>query len=301
MKQRFTSDSATLAEPTFPGTRAVVRAIAVLKAFGGARSAWGLTELANELALNKATVFRLVRTLEKEGMLTRDPGRDVYRLGPALIVLGAHALRSADFRAIARSQLEALAEHTGESATLEVLVDGDTLILDEVLGRYFLGGGGEIGTRWPAHTTSTGKVLLAALQWRGGTLPSRLEARTKKSITSAARLARELEVVLETGYAVANEELEPGFVAIGAPVHNHEGQVVAAISIGGPTGRISAERIPELGALVRSAADEVSRGLGASPAALRHRGSERPAGDPGRPVGTIGWTSQPSPLLEEGP
>lgn len=274
MKQRFTSDRAAVAEPTFPGTRAVVRAIAVLKAFGGARSAWGITELAKELSLNKATVFRLVRTLEKEGMLTRDPGRDVYRLGPELIVLGAHALRSADFRAIARSQLEALAEHTGESATLEVLVGSDTLILDEVLGRYFLGGGGEIGTRWPAHSTSTGKVLLAALKRMGGALPTRLEARTDKTITSAALLKRELEQVQELGYAVASEELEPGYVAIGAPVHNHEGHVIAAISIGGPTGRISAERIPALGMLVRSAADEVSRGLGASPAALPDPGSE---------------------------
>ncbi|HET7551131.1 MAG TPA: IclR family transcriptional regulator [Gemmatimonadaceae bacterium] len=274
MKQRFTSDHAAVAEPTFPGTRAIVRAIAVLKAFSGARSAWGLTELANELSLNKASVFRIVRTLEQEGMLTRDPGRDVYRLGPELIVLGAQALRSADFRAIARLQLEALAESTGESATLEVLVGEDTLILDEVLGRFFLGGGGEIGTRWPAHATSTGKVLLAALKRRGGTLPIRLEARTKKTITSLARLERELARVHEVGYAVAIEELEPGYVAIGAPVHDHEGQVIAAISIGGPTGRISAERIPALGTLVRSAADEVSRGLGASSAALRDSSSE---------------------------
>lgn len=270
MKQRFTSDRATAAEPTFPGTRAVVRAIAVLKAFGGARSAWGITELANELSLNKTTVFRILRTLEQEGMLTRDPGRDVYRLGPELIVLGAHALRSADLRSIAHSQLEALAERTGESATLEVLVGTDTLILDEVLGRFFLGAGGEVGMRWPAHATSTGKVLLAALSRSGGALPRRLQARTRRTITSPTRLARELARVDETGYAVAMEELEPGFVAIGAPVHDHDGQVIAAISVGGPTGRISAERIPALGALVRSAADEVSRNLGASPTMLRN-------------------------------
>ena len=268
MKQRFTSGRATVAEPAFPGTRAVARAIAVLKAFGGARSAWGITELANELSLNKTTVFRILRTLEQEGMLTRDPGPEVYRLGPELIVLGARALRSADLRAIARAQLEALAERTGESATLEVLVGSDTLILDEVLGRFFLGAGGEIGTRWPAHATSTGKVLLSALMRRGGTLPRRLEARTRKTITSVTRLERELAKVHETGYAVAVEELEPGVVAIGAPVYDHEDQVIAAISVCGPTGRISAERIPALGALVRSAADQVSRNLGASPAML---------------------------------
>lgn len=276
MKQRFTPKQATVAEAAFPGTRAVARAIAVLKAFGGARSAWGVTELANELSLNKTTVFRILHTLEQEGMLTRDPGRDVYHLGPELIVLGAHALRSVDLRIVAHSQLESLAERTGESATLEVLVGNDTLILDEVLGRFFLGSGGEVGTRWPAHATSTGKVLLAALARKGGTLPRRLEARTKKTITSLARLKRELALVQETGYSVALEELEPGFVAIGAPVHDHEGQVIAAISVSGPTGRIPGERIPALGVLVRSSADEVSRNLGASPAMLWDPNGGRP-------------------------
>lgn len=274
MKQRFTSARTTAREATPPGTRAIVRAIAVLKAFGGTRATWGLTELANHLSLNKTTVFRIVRALEQEGMLTRDPERDVYCLGPELMVLGARAVRSADFRAIARSQLEMLAERTGESATLEVLAGDDTLILDEVLGKFILGGAGEIGTRWPAHATSTGKVLLAAQLRSGGSLPTRLEARTKSTITSIARLERELEQVQEMGYAVANEELEPGFVAIGAPVHNHEGQVVAAISVGGPTVRMTAERIPTLGRLVRRAADVVSRGLGATPASLQYSGDE---------------------------
>jgi DNA-binding IclR family transcriptional regulator len=210
-----------------------------------------------------------VRALEQGGLLARDPGRDVYRLGPELIVLGAHALRSADLRSIARHQLESLAEHTGESATLEVLVGDDTLILDEALGQFFLGGSGEIGTRWPAHATSTGKVLLAELLRQGGALPHRLQPRTAKTITSAAKLERELSRVQKRGYAVAREELEPGFLAIGAPVHNHEGRVIAALSIGGPTGRLAAGRIRTLGALVRSAADEVSRALGASPSLLR--------------------------------
>lgn len=78
MKQRFKSAATRTAseEPTFPGTRAVVRAVAILKALGGSRSSRGLTELANELSLNKTTVFRLVGALEREGMLRRDPGRD---------------------------------------------------------------------------------------------------------------------------------------------------------------------------------------------------------------------------------
>lgn len=273
MKQRFTPARPPVEDPPLPGTRAVIRAIAILKAFGGERSTWGLTELAQELALNKTTVFRLLGALEREGMLTRDSQRDVYRLGPELIVLGAHALRSADLREAAHDQLEILAERTGESATLEILAGDDTLILDEVLGRFLLGGSAEIGTRWPAHATSTGKVLLAAARQAGCALPERLEARTPRTITSRTRFDRELTHVAQQGYAVAMEELEPGFVAIGAPIHNHEGHVIAALSIGGPTGRVAAAQIAHLGALVRSAADEVSRRLGAAPSMLWDSGS----------------------------
>ena len=284
MKQRFKPDRSRDEKPTFPGTRAVVRAVAILKAFAGERDAWGLTELANELSISKATVFRLVGALQAEGMLTRDAERELYRLGPELIVLGTRALRSADLRAIAHEQLGELAESTGESSTLEVLVGEETLILDEVLGRFRLAGSAELGTRWPAHTTSTGKVLLAAAWQRGGALPRHLEARTRKTITSAARLQRELARISEQGYAVAMEELEPGFVAIGAPVHDHEGRVIAALSIGGPASRLAAGRIPVLGALVRSAADEVSRNLGASPSVLRYPRS----GGPTRRAGSAG-------------
>lgn len=269
MKQRFNSSDSPAGEATFPGTKAVVRAVAILKAFREERAEWGLTELAGKLSLSKATVFRLVGALEREGMLTRDPERDVYRLGPELIVLGTLALHSADLRQVAHVQLQELAARIGESATLEVLVGEHTLILDEVLGRFRLGSAAEVGTRWPAHTTSTGKVLLAAARQEGIALPNRLEARTPNSITSAARLEQELARVARQGYAVAMEELEPGLVAIAAPVRDHEGRVVAALSIGGPTGRMATDRIPELGALVQSAADEVSRRLGASPSMLQ--------------------------------
>jgi IclR family acetate operon transcriptional repressor len=138
------------------------------------------------------------------------------------------------------------------------------LILDEVMGSYVLGNAQSLGTRWPLHATSTGKAVLAALPaaQRSRLLPGRLARLTEHTITQSAALRRDLERVAEQGYATAVEELELGFVAVGAPVRNFEGRVLGAISIGGPTVRLTAARLPTLGQAVRDAAADVSRRLG---------------------------------------
>ena len=122
---------------------------------------FGITELAVLLDLNKAAVFRLLGALEAEGMVVRDVSGG-YRLGPELITLGASALGSTDLSVAAHDELVALVDLTGETATLEVLVGTEALIIGEVQGRFLLGSAPELGRRSPAHVTSTGKVLLEA-------------------------------------------------------------------------------------------------------------------------------------------
>src|SRR3954463_394436 len=143
------------------GTRAVVRAITVLKALGRSTNAYGITELGSATGLSKATVFRLLGALENEGMVARDVSSGAYRLGPQIISLGASALSTTDLRTIAHDELVRLTNESGETATLEVLTDGEIVILDEVQARFLFGATPEIGRSWPAHATSTGKLLLA--------------------------------------------------------------------------------------------------------------------------------------------
>jgi DNA-binding IclR family transcriptional regulator len=249
-----------------PGTQAVVRAIAVLKALGGSTSAYGITELAVATGLSKATVFRLVGALETEGMVSRDSLTGMYRLGPGLISLGAAALSTTDLRVVAHDELVRLTEESGETATLEVLVGSEVLILDEVQGRFILGSTPEIGRRWPAHATSTGKILLA-LADQLPTLP-RLSKCAPKTIVSRAELERELERVRRNGFAICVDELEAGFVAIGAPVRNHSGAVVAALSVNGPGTRLGQKRRRTLVSAVCAAANRLSRRLGATASML---------------------------------
>jgi DNA-binding IclR family transcriptional regulator len=263
----------------YPGTQAVLRAVSLLKAFSPERPERGLTELTQAVGLNKTTAYRLLSALESEGLVERARGGEGYRLGPELLALGSRALRAGELRAASRPELLALAQETRETATLEVRIGRDVLILDEALGPHVLGSAPSIGTRWPAHATSTGKVLLAHLgdaqleEWLKGPLA----APTPKAIDDPAALRRELSRVRERGVAVSLEELEPGFVAVGAPVRSAHGDVVAAISVGGPKGRLGAERLAVLARDVPAAAARVSRRLGFGDATTPAPGGPAPS------------------------
>ncbi|MBI4772539.1 MAG: IclR family transcriptional regulator [Chloroflexi bacterium] len=258
----------------YPGTQAVQRAIALLKTFSDEQPELGLSELARAVNLNKSTAYRLLTALESEGMLARNPATDGYRLGPEIIALGGRALRGTDLRSAARPELERLAAQTLETATLEIPAGNwqaaagagglpEVLILDEVAGGHTIGASQEIGTRWPAHATSTGKALLAALPEaeREAALGSPFPRPTERTLTGAA-LATELDRVRAQGYAVAVEELEPGYTAVGAALRDYTGRAAAAISVGGPSVRFGPERVAEIAALVKAAAEAISRRLG---------------------------------------
>ena len=260
-----------VASAPYPGTQAVRRAFAVLKAFDSVHSEWSVSDLARHIGLHKTTTFRLLGALVHEGMLERDETSGTYRLGPELIALGSQALRSTDLYNASHAELEAVARDTGEAATIEILVDNEVVILDEVRGRYLVGGRPDFGLRFPAHATSTGKLLLAAERGENGMAKrakkGRLAKLTSKTITDADELDKELAKVARQGFATAIDEIEEGFAAVGAPIRDFTGRTVAAMSVGGARVRFTRARIAELTARVREAADLVSRRLGYTPKA----------------------------------
>jgi IclR family transcriptional regulator, acetate operon repressor len=251
----------------YPGTKSVLRAITLLKAFSDEHSEWLLADLARQVGLNKTTTFRLLTALESEGLVARSERSGAYRLGVAMVTLAGQVLRANELRAVCRPELETLAAGTQETVSMEVLFDNEVVILDEVTGKHVMSGVQSIGTRWPAHATSTGKILLAGLPPESvrDHLPETLAAFTPSTITTAEALLQELAVSRERGYATAREELEPGLVAVAAPVKNHDGDTAAAISLAGPTVRLTAELVPEFGRLVVEAARRASLRLGYSP------------------------------------
>jgi DNA-binding IclR family transcriptional regulator len=244
------------------GTRAVVRAITVLKALGRSSNPHGITELGAVTGLSKATVFRLLGALENEGMVARDGANGAYRLGPEMITLGASALSTTDVREVAHHELLRLTDDCGETSTLEVLAGNQVLVVDEVQGKFLFSAAPEVGRRWPLHATSTGKVLLAFADPMPP-LP-RLTRYARRTIVTRVQLERELTRVKRNGYAFAVDELESGLVAMAAPIRNHLGFVAAAVSINGPASRLTPRRRRELVGRLCEAASRVSLRLGAS-------------------------------------
>jgi len=251
----------------YRGTQAVLRAISLLKVFTDSRPEWSLSELSDTVGLNKTTTYRLLTALESEELLARHSDTDTYRLGLGIITLGGRALRAHDLRALCQPELRALAAAAQETAALELLTGTEVLILDEVLGDRVMSGGQAIGTRWPAYATSTGKAMLAAMGDEEATavLPPAWPALTPNTLADIPTLLADLAQVRTRGYAVADEELEIGLVAVGAPLLDYDGRVVAAISLAGPKTRLGDGRIAQIGPLVAAAARRISIYLGDVP------------------------------------
>lgn len=252
---------------SYPGTQAITRAIALLKCFSSGQPERSLADLAQASGLNKTTAYRILAALEHERLIMRTPQTGAYRLGPELIALGSLALRSHGLRAAARPVLESLAAETGETTTLEVLSNRQVLVLDEVSSRYLVGMSQDVGSSLPLHATSTGKLLLAYAppDEIEEALAAPLPALAPCTMTDPDRLRAELEQIRSRGIAVAQEELEVGFVAIAAPIRSHDQSVVAAVSVGGPSLRLQGPRIAEVGAQVQSAARAISQQIGYRP------------------------------------
>lgn len=244
---------------TPPGAQAVVRALRLLKSFTPSEPERSLAQLSSSQGLTKSTAARLLQALESEGLVARDPDKNTYHLGPEVIALGSQALLTSDLRASVRPTLERLAAQTGETASLEVLVGDQMLMLDGVRGRHLISAALEIGTRWPAHATSTGKSMLAwmpeAARERLLLLP--MTQFTEDTVTEPDVLRSELEAIRTRGYALANQELEQDYVAIAAEFRGPMGELRGAISVGGPASRFPTSRIHSLGAQLRAEADKL--------------------------------------------
>jgi IclR family acetate operon transcriptional repressor len=229
------------------GTQAVNRASALLVHVLESERSPLLTELALAHGLAKSTTSRLLGALERAGLLQRD--RDgAFQPGSVLTKFARTRGGEADLAARFHSVLERLSQSTGETANLAITGHGAVDLIDQVDGHYLLGAKNWVGTNVPLHCSALGKVLLA---FGAATMPNgRLVRRTSATITSKSQLEDELTLVKNRGFASIFDELEEGLVAIAAPVREIDGTVIGAISISGPSTRITKERIEKFGALL---------------------------------------------------
>ncbi|MGZ4590627.1 MAG: IclR family transcriptional regulator [Actinomycetes bacterium] len=244
------------------GTQAVDRAAQLLVQVVESHVAVSFGSLAESAGLPKSTTSRLLGALERQGLVERDR-EGAFHPG---VVLTRYARRSSPtdrLLAVARPFLEDLGRRTGE--TVNLAVPGPVAVeqIDQVDSRYLLGATNWVGLEVPFHCSALGKVFLAAEVV--DLPPGRLEQRTPQTLTTRDALAADLELTRRRGYAVAADELEPGLVAIAAPVHDASGHVAAAVSVSGPSVRLTPERTHQVGSLLVREARDLSVALGHHP------------------------------------
>jgi IclR family transcriptional regulator, acetate operon repressor len=241
------------------GTQAVDRAARLLTEVVHAPGSVTFTELAAATGLAKSTTSRLLLALERNGLVRRDDaGR--FRPGVMFVRFAWRGGAEAGLTEVAQPYLDRLGAATGETVNLGVGRDGMVEQIAQVDSVYVIGATNWLGRAVPLHCTAIGKVLLA---YGAAKLPpGRLERRTEQTITSRAALEEELAAVRERGYAVIDGELEPGLVAVSAPVYRDGGAVVAALSVSGPGTRLAASRIADVAAACMAQSSALSTVLG---------------------------------------
>lgn len=258
--------------------QSIERAAAVMRSFTEAEPELGVSELSRRVGLHKSTVARILATLQKEGFVGQNATTGKYRLGVGLIGLAGVALGRVDVRAAAYPHLDALVERTQETAGVSILDNAECVnVLSKPSPRpihYAIW----IGRRLPLHCSASGKVLLAgqtpAAQAR--LLPPQLCRHTAATLVTAAALEQELGRVQAQGYALALEEYEEGYNAIAAPIHDHEGGVVGALSISGPAFRLPEATLRDFAQPLLATAALISGEMGyAAPNAPRRENGQR--------------------------
>jgi len=241
------------------GTQAVDRAARLLTEVVHAPGSVTFTELAAATGLAKSTTSRLLLALERNGLVRRDDsGR--FRPGEMFVRFAWRGGAEAGLTEVAQPYLDRLGEATGETVNLGVGRDGMVEQIAQVDSGYLIGATNWLGRAVPLHCSAAGKVLLA--HGAAKLLAGRLERCTDQTITSRAVLEAELAAVRERGFAVIDGELEPGLVAVAAPIHRDGGAVVAALSVSGPGTRLTPPRIADVAAACVAQARGLSQVLG---------------------------------------
>jgi IclR family acetate operon transcriptional repressor len=238
----------------------VGKVLRILEALDASPNGLQLREISQQTRVNKSTAYRFVAHLEKEGYLFRDTV-GAYIVGPKLARLGAGVAFHATLRRIARPVLTALSSETKETVNLGILDGHDVLYLDVIESPHSFRMASQPGMHRPLNCTALGKALLAFLpaEQREEIYPGLVFERvTPHTLPNLARLKKDLARIAQRGYSLDDQEVELGARCVAAPVLDGNGRVVAALSISGPTTRVSRERVPAFAQAIRKGARMIS-------------------------------------------
>ena len=245
--------------------KSVSRALDIITILSLKKGGLGVTEIANQIDINKSSVYRILSTLVQYGYVEQDEETGRYKLGYKFLEISSRLLDSIDLRGEARPFLQELETETNEAIHLVVYDQAEVVYIEKLEGNETLRMHSKVGKRAPMHCTSVGKAILANLPLE--TVLTIIEQKgmpvhTVHTITDKDDLLHELQMVREKGYALDLEENENGITCIAAPIFNHTGKVMAAVSISGPTLRMTDDRLDQLKNRMIQTGQKISNRLG---------------------------------------
>lgn len=245
--------------------QSVDRSLDILEILSQNIDGLSITEISQKADLHKSTAHRLLKTLRYKGYVQQDDQTNKYELSLKLFELGSKKIEGLDLLSQSKSHTQALSEKLNEVVHLVIRDGNDIVYIDKVEADNTIRMTSSIGRRLPLYQTSVGKAILAQLSleevekvWQA----SQIEKKTPNTITSWPDFLIELDKVRQAGYAIDNEENELGVRCLGAAIFNHRGEVEGAISVSGPTFRVSLDKLDTIASAVKEEADNISRELG---------------------------------------
>ena len=248
-----------------PVIQSVDRALRILDLFDEHTTELKITDISNQMGLHKSTIHSLLKTLLNHGYISQNPENGKYGLGMKLFERGNYVIQSLDVRDLSKKYLMDLSAKTGQTTHLVILDGKEGVYIDKVEGPMAVILYSKIGKRIPLHCSAVGKALIAFKD------PEEIKKilheysylkQTEFTITNESEFMRELQEVRSQGYAIDNQENEPGVRCIAAPIRNHENKVIAAISLSTLVGRINDAQLEIFIEQLKQAALELSEQMG---------------------------------------
>lgn len=245
--------------------QSIERAADVLELFLTSHQELSVKEISDMLGLSKSTVHGIIKTLEFRGYLQQNPDDLKYKLGLKLFELGTRVSGQFDLGKIARPIIKELVDELKETVHLVVFERGEVIYVEKLDGPRALRIYSQVGKKAPIHCTGVGKSILAFQEKEeieNLLANAELEPYTEFTMTDKEEIINHLQTVREQGYATDDEEIELGLKCVAAPIFDHHGKAIAAISCAAPKIRMGDERLPEVIQRIKEAADRISQSMG---------------------------------------
>lgn len=245
--------------------QSLVRALRILRVLAESGDGMSLTDVAQVVGLAPSTAHRLLTTLQQESFVRFDQESRAWQVGVQAFVVGNAFVRVRDMVPLARPWMRRLMEESGETANLYFETEGEAVCMGQVECRQMMRAIARPGGRVKMHCSGAGKAILA---WLPDAEVTRILQRhglarvTERTLDTPRRLRADLAGIRRRGFSIDDEEHAVGQRCVAAAIFDQLGQPVAALSLSGPTARITDDRLPVLGSLVAAIAGDVTREFG---------------------------------------